>query len=300
MDAPRFVFLGTPAFAATILDRLVEEGWKPALVITEQDKPAGRGLETRASAVSRVASELSLPVAKPATMVELLNSLHQLHSLNPLDLLVVAAYGKILPAELLDLPRLGAINVHASLLPKHRGASPIQATILQGDTETGISFMEMEPTLDTGAVLNVVRVPITPTETSSSLTETLAKAAADSIVDVLTRYVAGEISPQPQDDAEASYASRLAKEDGQVDLATIDSMHLDRMVRAFNPWPGVYTDEFGERLILRAGHLDGSTYVVTTLQWAGKRPVDGATFARAYPHILTMPPKTIRLGPEFS
>lgn len=301
---PRFVFLGTPTFAATVLQGLLDHSWRPELVITEPAKPAGRGLAPRASAVQDLTDLHHLPVATPAGASEL-TELLSAPPAGRLDLAIVVAYGKIIPAEALTVPTHGFVNVHASLLPKYRGASPIQAAILAGDRETGISFMVMEPSLDTGPVIAQVKMPIAPTDTTPALSERLAALAADTIVAALTLFLEGTSSPLPQDDESATYAPKLTKADGEIHLGTVDPITLDRTVRAFTPWPGVYTDEFaagpepsqrGQRLLVRSGRFEHGTYVITSLQWEGKPVVDGATFARGYPEILTALPQQVKLA----
>jgi methionyl-tRNA formyltransferase len=187
------------------------------------------------------------------------------------------------------------VNVHASLLPLYRGASPIQAAILAGDTATGITFMQLEPTLDTGPILGQVPVLLDGTETTQSLTDTLAARAAETIVPTLSLYLSGDRTPTPQRDDLATHVSKLQREDGEVQLKSISPEQLDRTLRAYTPWPGVYTLEFGNRLILRSGHLANGQFAIEELQWEGKKPVDGDTFARAYPDILTQLPKTLTL-----
>lgn len=288
---PRFAFLGTPAFAATILEALVRQGWIPELVISEPAKPAGRGHRTTPSAVAVLAERHHLRLETPATKDELASLLAQLN----LDLAIVVAYGKIIPETAIALPKLGMVNVHASLLPKYRGASPIQAAILSGDAHTGLSYMLIEPTLDTGPVIRQVTHAITPTTTSQQLFDELAELAGRTIVPTLEAYLATPATITPQDHAQATYSGKLTKDDGQVVLREQTPEVLDRLVRAYTPWPGVYTTEFGPRLLLRRGHLDHGRYVIDELQWEGKRAVDGPTFARAYPAILTQLPEVITL-----
>lgn len=308
---PPFVFMGSPQFAATILAALVEGGWKPALVVTEPPKPVGRKQVLTPTAVQTYAESVGLPVATPATKEELFEVINdQILRLpgssqgaqddktvrSALDLIVVAAYGKILPEAVLDLPTHGAVNVHASLLPKYRGASPIQAAILAGDEQTGITFMRMEPSLDTGPIISQHPVDIAPTDSTPSLTKRLADIASATIAPMLESYLANPTNLTEQDDAKATYAPKLTKEDGLVELSGIEPVELDRKVRALNPWPGVWTDKFADQLKILDGYLENGVYTITSLQWAGKQPVDGATLARAHPDILTVLPPTITLG----
>ncbi len=323
-----FAFLGSPSFAATILAGLLEAGWVPALVITEPPKPVGRRQTLTPTAVQTYAESRGLPVTSPRDRDELFDVIlrlgarqgeqpveksaddsteskfsTQLEQERRLDLLVVAAYGRILTQAMLDLPRCGAVNVHASLLPKYRGASPIQGALLAGETKTGITFMQMEAGLDTGPIIAQFPVAIAPTETTVTLAETLAAIAAAQIAPVLTDYLSyrsnrvNKTYVSPQDSALATDAPKLTKQDGIINLTTIDPVTLDRMVRALNPWPGVVSHQFGVPLRILEGHLDGADqYTITKLQWAGKAPVDGATLARAYPNVLTALPDGITLG----
>ena len=288
---PRFAFLGTPAFAATVLQGLLDANWKPTLVITEPAKPVGREQVITPSAVELLARQAGIPVETPIHKDELGPLLKPLN----LDLAIVVAYGKIIPESTLLIPRLGMINVHASLLPLYRGASPIQAAILAGDIDTGITYMQIEPSLDTGPIISQVAQPLNGSETTGTLTAALAKLAAITIVPAISAYINHAIEPVPQDDTQASYTKKLNREDGEVNLKTITPPELDRMLRAYTPWPGIYTLEFGTRLIIRRGHLADSCFVIEEVQWEGKKPVDGETFARAYPAILTQLPKTFTL-----
>jgi methionyl-tRNA formyltransferase len=288
---PRFAFLGTPAFAATILQGLLDANWIPVLVITEPAKPVGRDQNLTLSAVEILARSVNIPVATPISKDELGPLLQPLN----LDLAIVAAYGKIIPENTLSIPRLGMVNVHASLLPLHRGASPIQAAILAGDTKTGVTYMAIEPSLDTGPIISQVPQLLDGSETAGTLTISLANLAAKTIASTLEQYVIEKHVPKPQDNKQATYTKKIKREDGEIKLQTITPEQLDRKLRAYTPWPGVYTLEFGTRLIIRRGHLNGSQFAIDELQWEGKKPVDGETFARAYPTILTQLPKTLTL-----
>ncbi len=280
---PHFVFFGTPVFAATVLQALLDADWYPELVITEPAKPVGRTQTVTPSPVERLARQAGIAVATPATAQEITTLLAPLE----LDLALVVAYGKLIPADALALPTHGMVNIHASLLPRHRGATPIQAAILEGDPETGLTYMLLEPTLDTGPVLSQHRLPILPDATTPDLFGALADLAGATVVTALTRYLDGQDRPTPQPATDAPLTRRLTKADGQVDLRTVDATELDRKFRAFFPWPGIYDTAFGVRLIVKRGHLDHGRFVIEELQWDGKRPVDAATFGRAYPEILT-------------
>ena len=232
----RIVFAGTPPFAAAALDALADAGHTIALVLTQPDRPAGRGMKLAPSAVKRAATVRGLPVFQPDSLksAEVQATLREAAA----DIMVVAAYGLILPQAVLVLPRLGCLNIHASLLPRWRGAAPIQRAILAGDAETGITIMQMDAGLDTGAMLSKTVVPIRETDTAGSLHDVLAKAGAEAIVAALTNY--SELEPQPQDDREATYAAKLSKEEARLDWR-LPAEVLARAVRAYNPVPGAWT-----------------------------------------------------------
>jgi len=239
----RIVFAGTPPFAAAALNALADAGHDIVLVLTQPDRPAGRGMKLAASAVKQAALARGLPLAQPASLKRP-DSQAELRAADA-DIMVVAAYGLILPQAVLDLPRFGCLNIHASLLPRWRGAAPIQRAILAGDTETGITIMQMDAGLDTGAMLAKTPVPILATDTAASLHDTLAAAGAGAIVEALANYPA--LVPQPQDDAQATYAAKLGKEEARLDCRQPADL-LARAVRAYNPAPGAWTLLDGEPL----------------------------------------------------
>ncbi|MHB1214144.1 MAG: methionyl-tRNA formyltransferase [Thiobacillus sp.] len=232
----RIIFAGTPPFAAAALDALADAGHEIALVLTQPDRPAGRGMKLTPSAVKQAALARGLPVSQPASLkrAEAQAALHAVDA----DVMVVAAYGLILPQAVLDLPRIGCLNIHASLLPRWRGAAPIQRAILAGDSETGITIMQMDAGLDTGAMLTQTVVPIGETDTAASLHDSLAIAGARAIVAALANYAA--LVPQAQDDREATYAAKLSKEEAKLDWRQPADI-LARAVRAYNPAPGAWT-----------------------------------------------------------
>lgn len=232
----RILFAGTPPFAAAALDALAEAGHDIALVLTQPDRPAGRGMKLTPSAVKQAAQARGLPLYQP-TSLRTPEAQAELAAADA-DVMVVAAYGLILPQPVLDLPRFGCLNIHASLLPRWRGAAPIQRAILAGDTETGITIMQMDAGLDTGAMLAKTGVPIRETDTAASLHDTLAAAGAQAIVAALANYPA--LVPQAQDDTQATYAAKLSKEEAKLDWRQPADV-LARAVRAYNPAPGAWT-----------------------------------------------------------
>jgi len=234
----RICFAGTPEFAATVLAALVAAGHQIPLVLTQPDRPAGRGRRPRPSAVKRLAGGLGLTVEQPLTLRSAA-ARHGLAAARP-ELLVVAAYGLLLPEEVLALPRLGCVNVHASLLPRWRGAAPIQHALLAGDRETGVSIMQMDAGLDTGPVLASARCPIGPEDTAATLHDRLAELGARTLCATLPAIAAGRARAVPQDEAAATLAPRLSKADARIDWQR-EAAAIERAVRAFDPWPVAWT-----------------------------------------------------------
>ncbi len=229
----RAVFAGTPPFAAAALEALVGAGHEIPLVLTQPDRPAGRGLRETASAVAQAAARLGLRVEKPATLKD--PAAQELVRAVAPDVMVVAAYGLLLPAEVLAIPRSGCLNIHASLLPRWRGAAPIQRALLAGDLETGVDIMQMEKGLDTGPVLLEKRIAIGAGETAGELTARLAALGAQAVVEALRSLPT--LVPRPQDASRATYAAKVAKSEARIDWSR-SSEEIDRLVRAFNPAPG--------------------------------------------------------------
>jgi len=241
----RLAFLGTPAFAVPTLERIVETGHQVLAVLTQPDRPRGRGQNTAASPIKETAIRLALPVYQPERVrrpeaVEYLRAL-------ALDAMVVVGYGQIIPQSVIDLAPLGIINVHASLLPKYRGAGPIQWAIVNGETRTGVTTMRIDAGLDTGDMLLKAETDISPEETALELGARLSVMGADLLVDTLAGLAAGNITPRPQDSSQATYAPLLKKEDGQIDWAQPASAIHNR-VRGLQPWPGAFTAFRGQTL----------------------------------------------------
>jgi methionyl-tRNA formyltransferase len=242
----RTVFAGTPDFAVPALRALVEDGHAPVAVLTQPDRPSGRGRKLRASPVKRAAEAAGLPVLQPATLKDG-EAVETLAGLQP-DLMVVVAYGLILPQAVLDVPRHGCWNIHASLLPRWRGAAPIQRAIEAGDRHTGVCIMQMEAGLDTGPVLHRVTTPILDRDTGGTLHDRLSELGAGALGYCLARQVAGQApKPAPQADEGVTYAHRLEKAEARLDF-DLPAEALARRVRAFNPWPVTWCDLGGERL----------------------------------------------------
>jgi len=241
----RIVFMGTPDFAVPTLKGLHDSHDDVLAVVTKPDRPKGRGRRMKASAVKQAANGLGYPVLQPARIKER-QFLENIIALDP-DLFVVVAYGHILPGSVLAIPRLGAINIHASLLPKYRGPAPIQWAIINGEQETGVTTMWMDEGMDTGDILMTGKVSIGPEETAESLHGRLAEVGAKLLVETLAQLASGALLGTPQEESEATYAPFLKKEDGRMDWSK-DATSLDAFIRGVNPWPGALTSLFGKRL----------------------------------------------------
>lgn len=235
----RIVCMGSPQFAVPILAALEEQAQVVA-VVTQPDKPAGRGKKLVSCEVKNYALEHDLKIFEPGRLRKEPAVIDALRNLSA-DIFVVAAYGQILPPSVLEIPQYGCINVHASLLPRWRGASPIQAAILHGDQQTGVTIMKMDEGMDTGPVLKSKAIPILPMETSETLAQKLSDLGRDMLLEVLPGYLQGEILPVPQAEEDATYAPLIKKEDGMIDPNDSAEM-IERKIRAFNPWPGTYIE----------------------------------------------------------
>ncbi|WP_421164133.1 methionyl-tRNA formyltransferase [Aeromonas dhakensis] len=234
MNKLKLIFAGTPDFAARHLAALLSSDHEVVAVYTQPDKPAGRGQKLTASPVKVLALAHDLPVYQPASLRKE-EAQAELAALGA-DLMVVVAYGLILPKVVLDTPRLGCINVHGSLLPRWRGAAPIQRSIWAGDAETGVTIMQMDVGLDTGAMIRKMSCPIAADETSASLYDKLAELGPQALVDTINAMAAGDTAAEAQDDALANYAEKLSKEEARIDWS-MEAVAIERCIRAFNPWP---------------------------------------------------------------
>jgi methionyl-tRNA formyltransferase len=297
-DLP-LVVMGTSAFTVPSLQRLHRLGYPIRAVYTQPPRPAGRGQRPRRSAAHEAAERLGLPVRTPATLRDP-KTQAELADLGA-GLAVVGAYGLLLPQAVLDIPRLGCINLHASLLPRWRGAAPIQRAILAGDTETGVSIFQMEATLDTGPMLAEAAAPIDERTTASSLHDTLAALAAEMLPDVIEGLAAGTLTPRPQPTKGVTYAHKLRREEGIIDFAEPASL-IERKLRALNPWPGCQTCYGGDRLLLLAGKVVAGSgepgtvigppltvacgedaIAITDVQRAGRRAMLAEALQRGFP-----------------
>lgn len=301
------IFMGTPPFAATILDALIAAGHRLHAVYTQPPRPAGRGHREQPSSVQLLAERHGIPVRSPATLRD--PSAQAEFAAFGAEVAVVAAYGLILPPPILDAPRLGCLNVHASLLPRWRGAAPIERAILAGDRETGVSIMQMDAGLDTGPLLLREAVPIAATDTGGSLTERLSALGAGLMLRALEGVSAGTLHPQAQPEAGVIYARKLDRAEAQLDWRG-SAIALERQVRAFDPRPGAFFILLGERIRVLAAELlpaaphqrpgmvlDDALAVACgegalrplRVQRPGRTPQEVAAFLRGYP----IPPGTV-------
>jgi methionyl-tRNA formyltransferase len=303
-DLPSVVFLGTPEFALPSLKALHSAGAPILLVVSQPDRPKGRGRKVVPPSVKLLALDLGLEVYQPER-IRNPAAVERIEGLSP-DCLVVVAYGQLLPTRILEIPSLGAVNVHASLLPKYRGAAPIQWALLQGELETGVTTMFMDKGMDTGDLLLQSKVAIHPDDTAATLHDRLAQEGAKLLVQTLSELKGGTLQPQVQDDSKASYAPLLSSKEGRVDWNDPAAKICGR-IRGLDPWPGAYTEWQGRRLKLfgcRVSSLSsqakpgtvlalrkegvqvaagGGSVLIKTLQLEGRRPLSVDEFVRGYP-----------------
>ncbi len=237
----KYIFFGTPEFAAIVLEKLINAGYIPEAVVCNPDEPVGRKQILTSPPVKRliVNDKWSLEIFQPATKAELLAISHKLKAIKP-DLAIVAAYGKIIPKEILDIPVYGFINVHGSLLPYHRGASPIQVAILNGEKETGVTIMKVDEEMDHGPIITNVKIKISNDDTFESLSQKMAVLGAELLIKIIPDYISGKLKPITQDHSKATYTKIIKKEDGKINwLKSADE--IERMTRAYYPWPSAWT-----------------------------------------------------------
>src|SRR5271157_570574 len=298
------VFCGTPRFAVPTLEKLVEAGHSVRLVVTQPDRPRGRGMEVAVSPVKDAAARLGIAVAQPATIKNNAEFRNQLAAISP-DAIIVVGYGRIIPQWMIDLPRLGNLNLHASLLPKYRGAAPIQWAIANGESVTGVTTMRINAGLDTGDILLQSEERIKPEDTALTLAPRLAQAGAELMIVTLAGLKNGTLTPGPQDDAQATLAPILTREDGLIDFSRT-AMDTWNRLRGFQPWPGAFTTFRGKTLHLHAavpapevaivaagyfavahdrlllGFAHGTALEVRELQPEGKKRMSARAFINGY------------------
>lgn len=302
----RVIFMGTPEFAVPGLSRLIAAPeFEVVGVFTQPDKPVGRKQALTPPPIKELALKHGLAVFQPA---KIRPEIETIKNLKP-DLIAVIAYGKIIPQEILDIPTFGCVNVHASLLPKYRGAACLNAPILNGDKETGVTVMKMEAGLDTGPILRQTKMKLSGTETLEDVHDSLSKLGAELLIPTLLDFIGGKIKPQAQDESQASYIKVLSKEDGRIDFQK-SAAEIERMIRAYNPWPGTYTEMDGEilkiiaveheaaelnkakpgqlfldeeRLLIQCGQ---NALVILKLQLSGKRIMTSSEFINGYKSLI--------------
>ncbi|MBP7687706.1 MAG: methionyl-tRNA formyltransferase [Thermoflexales bacterium] len=302
------IFMGSPQFAVPTLDALMH-AYPVLAVYTQPDKPAGRGKTLTAVPVAQWAAAHHLAIYQPRSFRKDPAAIEHLRALQP-DVIVVAAYGLILPQAVLDIPRFGCVNVHGSILPRHRGAAPIAAAILAGDAETGITIMQMDAGMDTGPMLSVGREPIRSDDTTLSLGERMSHLGAQLLIDTLPGYLNGSIKPLAQPADGVTYSPKINKSDAQIDW-TRSAIEIDRAVRAYMPWPGAFTEWNGQLVkVLKTGIrdqesgirdqgtvirlADGAIGVVTgdgvleliEIQLAGRKAMSARDFVRGQPNFI--------------
>lgn len=265
----KIVFAGTPDFGATILEKLIQSEYAPALVITAPDKPVGRKQILTPPPVKVLAQKNKIAVIQPE---KIRNLELEIRNLRP-DLIILAAYGKILSKHILDIPRYGSLNVHPSLLPKFRGPSPIQSAILSGDKKTGVTIMLMNEKLDEGDIVSFKDYPLSGSETYETLHNALAETGADLLIKTMPDWISGKIKAVPQDNTKATYTKILKKEDGKIDWSK-PANFIERQIRAYNPWPGTF-DVYNEKIlkILKA-EVVNERLIIKQVQPEGKKPMD--------------------------
>ena len=298
----KIIFMGTPDLAVNILDEIIKSDYELLAVVTQPDKRKGRGKKLSPPPVKELALKHDLLVLQPEKVREG-KFIDKVRDLEP-DIIVVAAYGQILPKELLDIPRYGCINVHTSLLPKYRGAAPIQYAIINGDEETGVTIMYMDVSLDTGDIILQKKIEIEDDETAGSLHDKLARLGAQALIEALDDIKVGKAKRVPQDDSKASYVRTLDKKMGEIDF-TQSAIQIERKIRGLNPWPSAYTFLDGKSLkIWEAQAIEGEKgqageivevrkdaivvmtgdglLLITELQLAGKKRMDTGAFLLGY------------------
>lgn len=298
----KIVFMGTPDFASGALEALIEAGHEISAVYTQPDKPKGRGKEVQMTPVKEVALSHNIPVYQPER-IKKAEEVEKLRAI-PADIFVVAAFGQILSQEILDIPKYGCVNIHASLLPKYRGAAPIQWAVIDGEEKTGITIMQMNAGCDTGDILYTKEYVLDAKETGASLFDKLMVLGAEAIVEALPLLEAGKLTPVPQNDAEATHAAKLTKELGKLDFGK-SAMELERLIRGLNSWPSAYTKFRGKQMKIWEAEvvdakgmpgtivaIDKESFTIATgegglrilsLQLEGKKRMETKDFLLGYP-----------------
>lgn len=273
----KIIFIGTPEFSVPIIERLSKSPFKPYLVITEPDKPYGRNKTLTPPPIKIFAEQKQIEVWQ-STKIEKLKL--KIENLKP-DLIIVAAYGQIIPKEILDSARYGAINVHPSLLPKYRGASPIQYALLNGEKKTGITIMKMDEKMDHGPILAQKYISIDANDNYQTLSEKISRITGDFLVNTIAKYISKRIRPKPQNHEKATFTKLIKKEDGKIDWK-LKPAQINNQVKAFYPWPGAYTEIDGKRLKICQTHLHDDKLIIDRVQIEGKKEISFDEFQRGW------------------
>jgi methionyl-tRNA formyltransferase len=270
----KYIFFGTPEFAAIILEKLIKAGWPPIAVVCNPDRPVGRKKIITSPATKILAQKYGIKIYQPENLEFGIWNLEFKKIKNEIfDFFMVAAYAKIIPKEILEIPRLGAIGVHPSLLPKYRGPSPIQSVILNGEDETGVTLFLIDEKVDHGSILAKSEIRNSKSETYESLLKKLAEIGGNLLIETLPKFLKGEITPLPQDETKATYTKKFITEDSYVDLQKDEPILIERKIRALNPEPGVWTIQNGKRMkILEAELTPENKLKLKKIQFEGKKP----------------------------
>jgi methionyl-tRNA formyltransferase len=290
----KIIYIGTPLFSVPILESLITNNYKPVVVITEPDRSKGRKKILTPPPIKLVAQKNKILVLQPNKIIDYKS---QITSLKP-DLIIVAAYGQIIPQEILDIPKLGALNIHPSLLPLYRGASPIQNTILNNEVNTGTTIIKMDAKMDHGDIITHSNLSAQGEQISNvtypELAEKLSNLSAKLLIDILPKYFAGKIRPLPQDHSKATFTKLLKKEDGL--LADNEKPEIvERKIRAYYPWPGTYFLIDGTRFIVKKAYLEQDLVVIEQIQPEGKKIMSFKDFSLGYKDLLTKLPKWVKI-----
>ena len=277
MKKQKIIFIGTSSFAITTLEELIENNYEILAVITAPDKPVGRKQEVIPSPVKEIALKYNLLILQPKKIAEIEKKIHELKP----DLILVSSYGQMIPKSILDIPKKKSLNLHPSLLPKYRGASPIQTAILNGEKTTGITIMKIDEKMDHGPIIAQQETDIKPDDTYESLESRLSEEITKLLIEILPRYFKNKIKPKIQDEDNATYTKILTRDDGRIDLKE-NVQKIERKVRAFYPWPGTWTEINSQRIkILKVKIKDGLLFL-ELVQPSGKEPMTGEEFFRGH------------------
>ena len=274
----KIIFIGTPEFGAVVLERLCKANLRPILAITAPDKPVGRKQILTPPPVKVLAQKYNIPVLQPEIIS---GGPTSLQIWGKSELIVVASYGKILPKEILEIPKHGSLNVHPSLLPKYRGAAPIQSAIMNGDKETGVTIMLMDEQIDHGPIIAQKKTAVGSNETYFQLHDRLAELGASLLIDTIPDWIGGKIRLAPQDENKATYTKILTKEDGEINWEK-SPQEIDRQIRALNPWPGVYTVQQKKRIKILRARIENGKLLIEQIQPEGKKPMTFEDFKRGH------------------